>query len=104
MSKAPTDKKEAHSGKPEAAHGSGEHKKEHSALESKGKKGAGPLPGGCHAVSCKSPEQRFDFCEEHYEQFKFGLIKKSGEQVPDYEKKFEHYQAYKAKRRAHKVA
>jgi hypothetical protein len=52
-------------------------------------------PGRCGAVSCKTPDKRFGFCEEHYEQFKFGLIKKSGEMVSDYEKKFEHYEAYK---------
>lgn len=60
--------------------------------------------GSCTAKACKSSDWRFGFCEEHFEQFKFGLIKKSGEFVPDYEKKFEHYQAYKTRRHAHKVA
>lgn len=49
---------------------------------------------GCLCDTCKAKVSRFGFCSEHYEQFKFGLIKKSGEPVPDYEKKFEHYQAY----------
>lgn len=62
------------------------------------------IPGHCAAVGCKASDKRFSFCEEHYEQFKFGLIKKSGDQVPDYEKKFEHYQAYKARQGARKVA
>ncbi|MBY0471874.1 hypothetical protein K2X30_11965 [bacterium] len=70
----------------------------------KGAKGHNPLPGACHAVACKTTPKRFNFCDEHYEQFKFGLIKKTGEPVPDYDKKIEHYQAYVAKRGAHKVA
>ncbi|OFZ22899.1 MAG: hypothetical protein A2X94_14800 [Bdellovibrionales bacterium GWB1_55_8] len=62
------------------------------------------LPGMCHSWGCKAHSHRFDFCDEHYDQFKFGLIKKSGEPVPDYDKKFEHYNAWKAKRSARKVA
>lgn len=58
----------------------------------------------CNGAGCKANASRFDFCEEHYEQFKFGLIKKTGEQVPDYEKKFGHYQAYKQRKGARKVA
>jgi hypothetical protein len=69
----------------------------------KGKAGA-HVPGSCVAAGCRAGEKRFSFCEEHYEQFKFGLIKKTGEAVSDYEKKFEHYQAFRARQRAHKVA
>jgi len=53
----------------------------------------------CAFPGCKTKVKRFGFCAEHYEQFKFGLIKKTGEPVPDYEKKFEHYQAYLKKLR-----
>jgi hypothetical protein len=61
-------------------------------------KGAGAEPvGKCTAQGCKSNSKRFEFCAEHYEQFKFGLITKAGKQVPDYEKKFDHYQAYLAR-------
>lgn len=67
-------------------------------------KGHNPGPDGCHCWGCKSQSKRFNFCDEHYEHFKFGLIKKTGEPVPDYEKKFGHYQAMKAKQGAHKVA
>ncbi len=70
----------------------------------RGPKGAGPLPGGCHAQDCKSPEKRFNFCNEHYDQFKFGLIKKTGERVSDHEKKLEHYQAFKARQGVEKAA
>jgi hypothetical protein len=58
---------------------------------------AAPLEGMCHGEGCKAKAQRYEFCAEHYEQFKFGLINKLGRHVPDYEKKWEHYQAYKAK-------
>lgn len=67
-------------------------------------KGYTPLPGGCQYRNCKTPAARFGFCPEHYEQFKFGLIKKNGEHVSDYEKKFDHYTAYKQKQVAKKVA
>ncbi len=49
---------------------------------------------GCQAVSCKSDPKRYEFCEEHFKQFKFGLINKKGEPVFDYEKKLEHYQKW----------
>lgn len=51
--------------------------------------------GVCTAQGCKSKESRFSFCSEHYEQFKFGLIKKDGAPCADYDKKFDQYQAYK---------
>jgi hypothetical protein len=58
----------------------------------------------CTASGCKSADKRFSFCDEHYEQFKFGLIKKNGQPVPDHEKKFEHYHAHRARMKARKVA
>jgi hypothetical protein len=70
----------------------------------KGAKGHTPMPDGCHSWGCKAKAHRFNFCDEHYEHFKFGLIKKTGEPVPDFEKKFEHYVAFTKKRSAHKVA
>ncbi|OFZ82916.1 MAG: hypothetical protein A2583_16710 [Bdellovibrionales bacterium RIFOXYD1_FULL_53_11] len=59
---------------------------------------------GCTHKGCKTKPARFGFCPEHYEQFKFGLIKKTGEPVPDYDKKFEQYAAYKARRGVQKAA
>lgn len=69
-------------------------------------KGHTPLPDGCHSWGCKQQAKRFNFCAEHYEHFKFGLIKKTGEPVSDYEKKIEHFLAYQAKQKkaAQKVA
>ncbi len=67
--------------------------------------GSAPTSGKtiCGAEGCKSSDWKFSFCAEHYEQFKFGLIKKDGKPVSDYEKKFEHYQAFK-RRVAQKAA
>jgi hypothetical protein len=47
---------------------------------------------GCHAAGCKEKDHRYNFCDEHFRQFKFGLITKTGERVLDYERKLEHYQ------------
>ena len=68
------------------------------------KKGHEPLPDACHAWGCKAKSAQFNFCAEHFDHFKFGLIKKTGEPVPDYEKKIEHFMAYKAKKSAQRVA
>ena len=62
------------------------------------------LPGHCSGWHCKSKSIQFNFCAEHFDQFKFGLIKKTGEPVSDYEKKYEHYMAYKAKQKNRRVA
>lgn len=70
----------------------------------KASKGHTPMPDGCHAWGCKHKSHRFNFCDEHYDHFKFGLIKKTGEPVSDYDKKFEHYAAYVKKRGSHQVA
>ncbi len=56
---------------------------------------------GCTYTGCKSNPVRHEFCQEHFNQFKFGLITKLGLPVSDYEKKFEHYQKWL---RAQKVA
>ena len=60
--------------------------------------------GACLGKGCKTKPSRFGFCEEHYDQFKFGLIKKTGENVPDYDKKIEHYQDFKSKKGTHSAA
>ncbi len=79
--------------KPEASANHGHGKVE--APPARKRPGGEPLPDACLSFGCKTKSQRFSFCPEHYEQFKFGLIKKTGEPVPDYEKKFEHYRMYR---------
>lgn len=58
----------------------------------------------CIGAECKSNAKRFSFCSEHFEQYKFGLINKKGQPVPDFEKKFGQYTAYKQGLAARKVA
>jgi len=58
----------------------------------------------CLAQGCKSGAHRFGFCNEHYDHFKFGLIKKTGEPVSDYDKKYGHYVAWKESVAARKAA
>lgn len=52
-------------------------------------------PAHCTAQGCKAKDSRFSFCAEHYEQFKFGLIKKTGERAMDFDKKYDQYVAHK---------
>jgi hypothetical protein len=49
----------------------------------------------CVCTGCKASASRFSFCTEHFDHFKFGLIKKTGERVSDYEKKLGHFEAFK---------
>jgi hypothetical protein len=67
----------------------------------KGKKPVMEVVGaeGCKCGGCKKPQARFTFCDEHYEWFKFGLISKVGQKVPDFEKKYDHYVAYMARQK-----
>lgn len=58
----------------------------------------------CVGQGCKASAARFSFCEEHYDHFKFGLIKKTGEPVSDYDKKYGHYVAWKQSTVARKAA
>lgn len=62
------------------------------------------LPEACACKGCKTKVTRFGFCGEHYEQFKFGLVKKDGTKAADYEKKIDHYQDFLAKEKLKKVA
>jgi hypothetical protein len=87
----------------EAAAGAGAGAKKPDVSSTKDK-GHTPLPGGCFAWGCKGQALKFNFCAEHYDHFKFGLIKKTGEPVSDYEKKIEHYMAHKRKRGAPRAA
>lgn len=57
-------------------------------------KGAVGTKIGCLCLGCKEKDSRFNFCDEHFRQFKFGLITKTGEKVMDFEKKFDHYQRW----------
>ncbi|MCK6599155.1 MAG: hypothetical protein L6Q37_12385 [Bdellovibrionaceae bacterium] len=49
----------------------------------------------CKAEGCKSKSKKAEFCEEHFNWFKAGLITKEGKYVIDFEKKYQHYLASK---------
>ncbi len=73
-------------------------------MSEKKDKGPGVMPGGCLNWGCKHPAKRMEFCSEHYDWFKFGLIKKTGEPVSDFDKKLGHFQAHKSKKGSSRVA
>ena len=75
-------------------------KKDKKGDSQKGKPAAALGPVGCAAKGCKAKESRLGFCSEHFDHFKFGLIKKDGSPAPDYDKKFKHYAAMLEKRQA----
>ena len=87
-------------GAPDHKHTETKAKTEHA----KPQKGGETTILGCTSKGCKTSVARFGFCEEHYEQFKFGLIKKTGEPVSDYERKFDHYRLYRDRMIAKKKA
>jgi hypothetical protein len=58
----------------------------------------------CKCEGCKGQQDRFTFCDTHYEWFKFGLITKEGKKVGDFEKKWGHFEAYVARQKQYKVA
>lgn len=70
----------------------------------KGKPQGGVTRLGCLVSSCKASDQKFGFCSEHFEQYKFGLINKFGNPVPDFEKKLEHFKTYKDRKSAQRAA
>ncbi len=54
----------------------------------------------CKVKGCKHSPSKFEFCGEHFDQFKFGLINKHGEPCMDFDKKLDQYEHHKAKRTA----
>ncbi len=56
--------------------------------------------GKCLAHRCSKDDSHLGFCQEHYEHFKFGLIKKNGLPVPDYEKKWDQFQLHQKRKTA----
>lgn len=49
----------------------------------------------CKTEGCNKKSTRADFCEEHFEWFKAGLVNKEGKKVPDFDKKMMAFQAHK---------
>lgn len=53
--------------------------------------------GECLDLDCKKKGEKFNFCDLHFEHFKFGVIKKDGTHPSDREKKLGHFEAHKAR-------
>ena len=49
----------------------------------------------CKVKACRHNPDKFGFCGEHFDQFKFGLITKAGELCSDFDKKSEQYEHWK---------
>lgn len=64
-------------------------------------KAAGPaapvanLPTACKAEGCKKKSDKMDFCNEHYDWFKFGLITREGVKPIDFDKKYQSFMKHK---------
>lgn len=69
--------------------------------QGKAQKAEGSAALHCKVKGCKHNPSKFEFCAEHFDQFKFGLINKHGEPCQDFDKKEEQYLHWKA---AHKTA
>ena len=54
----------------------------------------------CKVKGCKHNPSKFEFCSEHFDQFKFGLINKQGEPCQDFDKKLDQYEHVKAKKKS----
>jgi hypothetical protein len=66
-------------------------------MSTSGKKESGGASGfeACPVPACKAKVHQFGFCSEHFDHFKFGLVKKNGQPAADYEKKLSQYQDFK---------
>ncbi|HEX4924128.1 MAG TPA: hypothetical protein VFV50_08580 [Bdellovibrionales bacterium] len=53
-------------------------------------------PSGCVAEGCKQKSSRLNFCAEHYDWFKAGLVTKEGVRPKDFDKKWINYTRKKA--------
>lgn len=50
----------------------------------------------CSAEGCSHRADLMNFCNEHYDWFKFGLITKEGKRPSDFDKKFQSYKKSRA--------
>lgn len=51
----------------------------------------------CKYEKCRGNVVKYGFCNDHFDQFKFGLLTKHGGHVPDFDKKIDHYVKQKGK-------
>jgi hypothetical protein len=53
------------------------------------------LPTNCKAEGCKKKSEKMDFCSEHYDWFKWGLLTREGKKPIDFDKKHQAYTKHK---------
>lgn len=53
------------------------------------------LPTNCKAEGCKKKSEKMDFCSEHYDWFKWGLLTREGKKPIDFDKKYQAYTKHK---------
>ena len=56
------------------------------------------LPGMCLTEGCKNKSEKANFCMEHFDWFKEGLVTKEGRKPTDFEKKHFNYMRRKNKK------
>jgi hypothetical protein len=54
------------------------------------------MPTRCACEGCNKKSDLMNFCGEHYDWFKFGLITKEGKRPTDFDKKFTAYKKHHA--------
>jgi len=54
------------------------------------------MPTSCVAEGCKAKSTRLNFCVEHFEWFKEGLVTKTGQRPKDFDKKYINFLKKKA--------
>lgn len=53
------------------------------------------MPTNCKADGCKKKSEKMDFCAEHYEWFKWGMMTRDGKKPIDFDKKYQSYMKHK---------
>ncbi len=53
------------------------------------------MPNRCGVKDCKKAPTLVNFCAEHYEWFKFGMITKNGDKPVDFDKKHQAFMKHK---------
>lgn len=53
------------------------------------------MPTNCKSEGCKKKSEKMDFCAEHYEWFKWGLITRNGQKPIDFDKKYQSFMKHK---------
>jgi hypothetical protein len=50
----------------------------------------------CGCEGCNKKTDLMNFCQEHYDWFKFGLLTKEGKRPSDFDKKFQAFKKHRA--------